>query len=324
MRSQNKTNYGIEWKHPVPKSLLKQYKFEKTIRDIIEIESSCFLEKIKDSKYKIFDKQREYIPIESIASVLNISIDDIDQRLSAFDAIIQHDSMGLKVFRDSNKRAYFRFRFSLAHEIAHLVLRQLTGPFNFLELSQTKGTNNEEEVICDLFAAALLMPKEFLTPYIHNKPINTSTINLIAKNFKVTKVAVLKRIAELTNSVLLLWDETDHPLENRNEVAERVVRIYKPYSELLNHYIPLYCTAKDERFDPNVILGSYTKGQSFHGKIHINKLGTLPSGNYYVDNMFFQYWNDELINIGLVDKRRHFFNMATLIKVDSFETTLES
>lgn len=91
-----------------------------------------------------------------------------------------------------SSKGFERNRFTLAHELAHLIL-------NFKE----DLTEKEKEHYCNLFAASLLMPtkamkKEFeFNNFIINRNVSINEIILIAKEYKVSMNAVIMRLYSL-------------------------------------------------------------------------------------------------------------------------------
>ena len=307
---------SAEWQHPIPISLLKQHKYEKHLTDIIDAESTTLLACLQKENPKVFSKEDIATPIEAIASALNIEVTS-GHYPSSFLASVKQIGSKYHVAQNTSKPSYFRQRFSLAHEIGHLILSRAAGPLNFEELSKTNGTSHEEEAICDLFASALLMPKLAVEPYLKNATsVTSSLINNIAKDFRVSRSAALRRVAWLTNSILLLWDEIANPLRKGSPKAERITQVYPRLSQLSNYYIPLYCTPSDLRFTPNIILESFTKGISTYGIVEIKDMGSLPDRPYRIHNVFFQRWSENLISDGIVERPTQFFNMATFIEVN--------
>jgi Zn-dependent peptidase ImmA (M78 family) len=251
------------------------------------------------------------VPIELIANALELST---SRAVCAepFSATMRRTSKGYEISHGSNQH-YYRKRFNLAHEIGHILLSRLAGPLNNKDLFSTKGQSYEEETICDLFASALLLPEGAMREVLSGKVVTERDVTLLAKRFQVSRGAVLRRIALLNDSTLILWDFMVNPLKAKSKKAERIAQVYPFVSQLSKHFIPLYCTLLSARFSPNMLLESFQTGQGLSGYVRIDKLGTLKCADYFVHNIPFQKWNENMLEPEIVRKPRQFFNMATFI-----------
>ena len=98
-----------------------------------------------------------------------------------------------------------------------------------------------------------------------------------------------------------------------SQTAERISQVYPFVSQLSKHFIPLYCTP-DSRFSPNIVLESFRSGRALSGHVRIDDLGTMAGREYFVHNIPFQKWNENTLEPDIVNKPKHFFNMATFIR----------
>jgi hypothetical protein len=255
-------------------------------------------------------------PVEAIASALNIRVTHHNAR-SPFSATVTQSKTAFRVTQNKNEH-YYRKRFSLAHEIAHVVLARLAGPHSYKALRTTKGTNYEEEAMCDLFAAALLLPRSYLEPKLVDRtiPYSAREIHDLAKEFMVSKGTLLRRVALLNDWVLLLWDRTKNPLKKDSKEQQRIVQVFPFLSQLSQCFVPLYCTANEARFSPNILEESLLSRLPTARTIAISNLGSLPAGNYFTHCIPFDERPQTLTCDGLV-KPRNFFNLATFIEANS-------
>src|SRR5262245_7847598 len=99
MKSQNK-EHGFFWKHPVPVSLLKQHGYKEDMSGIIEHASESLLCSLHKEFPDIFSKGFISIPVESIASALNIELVWHKDR-SSFDASLKQSGTKLEVSQSS-------------------------------------------------------------------------------------------------------------------------------------------------------------------------------------------------------------------------------
>ena len=137
---------------------------------------------------KISNKQ----PISDLISILEnlgiiiIQIKNPDNRFNDFDGLSEIvNNIPVIVILDNIKDGA-RQRFTIAHELGHLVLN-------------IKNTCLNEEKLCNRFASALLMPKEAVINEFGYSRSNINFFELIAfKNeFKVSYTAIIYRLKDL-------------------------------------------------------------------------------------------------------------------------------
>lgn len=312
----NKRKLNNEWQNPLATNLLQKYDYEKGILEIIELESQKLLTNLSFN-ISTFNNHDIFTPIENILTFL-YNAKTFSLKQTAFTGTIRDTPNHLEINLSSSGQHYYRKRFSLAHELGHLVLRQLASPITFQELKQEQLFHQEEETLCDLFASSILLPKNQINKYLkEDVEITPHLVNRIAKDFKVSREVVLRRIACLTNSILLLWNETYNPRSKESKKTERITKVFPNSSLLSDYYIPLFCTAGKGRFTPNVILESFLKCDSITATVKIENLGSLPNRKYRIHNLFFQRWSNDLFLHNIVEQPKNFYNMATLIELDS-------
>jgi hypothetical protein len=302
-----------EWQHPIATNLVRQYNYEKNLVEIIETISEDLLKQLKSERPKIFPKNLVYVPVEQIVSTLQIEF--IETFSDDFAGQARLHGANLQISASySSKTNYFRRRFSIAHELGHIILRKLVSPLTNNEIIEAHKFHYEEETLCNLFAASLLTPKQSILQYLQKaNEITPNLVDRIAGDFRVNRESVLRRIAQLTNSILLLWKKTNNPLTKESLEVERVIRIYPNFSQLSSFYIPLYCTPSDSRFSPNIIQQSLSERVSKSGRIRISQLGSLPEGYYKIHNILFNKSGKNLPQIR--EENKNPYDMATLIEL---------
>lgn len=110
-------------------------------------------------------------------------------------------------------------RFTVAHEISHTLLSSYhnnrvdqiiedaeTGTF-----PEGDSDSREEEFLCDIGAAALLMDARFLQEYLKRFPLSIELLQKVVRDFDVSLHAATRRIAELAEVPIafVIW-ERDH------------------------------------------------------------------------------------------------------------------
>lgn len=130
-------------------------------------------------------------PISDLINILEnlgiviIQIENVDEKFSDFDGFSEIVN-GIPVIVLLKYVDGARQRFTIAHELGHLVLN-------------IKNKELDEEKICNKFAGALLMPKAAVIKEFGNSRLNISYFELIAfkKEYKVSMAAIIYRLKEL-------------------------------------------------------------------------------------------------------------------------------
>ena len=91
-----------------------------------------------------------------------------------------------------------RERFSIAHEIGHLVLHAETSLCHESDLEDVHSDHNREAE-ANAFAAELLMPRPLLTAYAASRAMSVSTITETATQFKVSATAAAHGLLGVTH-----------------------------------------------------------------------------------------------------------------------------
>ena len=131
--------------------------------------------------------------LRPLCGIKKISKAEIDQ-----DALLisQDDGFYVLINKDHSSN---RQRFSCAHEIGHILLSQ---HYNRVIRSRTsnyvsfKMRDAEEEYLCNLAAAELLMPSKFFEPLIDKLNFSISSLPLLAKKFWVSIESTAMRLVQ--------------------------------------------------------------------------------------------------------------------------------
>ncbi len=97
------------------------------------------------------------------------------------------------IIRINNNTPEVRQRFTLAHELGHLIcgIPTVVGE----STSEIQHSTNEEEKIVNYLAAKLLLPQKKIKSFIPEIPITSTVIKKIAKKAKVSELFVARRLA---------------------------------------------------------------------------------------------------------------------------------
>ena len=201
----------------------------------------------------------------------------------------------------------YRQRFLIAHEVSHVFLRKSLGPFRPDELAFSR----EEETLCDLFALALLVPGELLV--LEQASLTAPMVYQWCGRFQMPLGLMMERFAAASDGLCLFWRWTANPRRRGSSTEFRIVDLF-PRGELFaRHYIPYYCTARDERFAPNLVRQALEEEIANHGEMHIRQLGRLSNRRYLVRNIYFRPPRETMFRDEGVYARRPSYNMATLV-----------
>ncbi len=139
----------------------------------------------EDYKLSINQPISDLINVLENIGILVIQIDNINDKFKGFDGLteIVNDIPIIVLLKDTDGA---RQRFSIAHEIGHLVLN-------------IKNEQLDKEKMCNLFAGALLMPKEAVINEFGKYRDVISFYELMAfkKEYKVSMAAIVYRLKEL-------------------------------------------------------------------------------------------------------------------------------
>lgn len=102
------------------------------------------------------------------------------------------------IIRINSEMSDVRKRFTLAHELGHLIYEV---PTVVGESVLTFGRRSREERQIDKFAAALLLPISIVSNAIKEIPVTAKTLQRLAKNAKVSDLAVALRVANLAAEI---------------------------------------------------------------------------------------------------------------------------
>jgi hypothetical protein len=145
------------------------------------------------------------VPVEAIATGLeaDLTYEPYDGEVSGM--LVRGESGSNAVIGVNSKHAVTRQRFSVAHEIAHLVMHTGKPMFidRFVRVNWRDGTSDEEEIEANAFAAELLMPREIVAREIDAVLAKQHAVtpqqltSQLAKTFQVSAEAMGYRLENL-------------------------------------------------------------------------------------------------------------------------------
>jgi hypothetical protein len=166
-----------------------------------------------------------------------------------------------------------RKRFTCAHELMHTAFPEFAEEkrYRLDNTVESNPINREEEYLCDLGAAALLMPADLLTGrYPIDKGLES--IETLSKEAEVSLEAAGNRIVELSQepAVFMVFEfghkPADRPALRRGEDVAKRVRLCYARCSGVDAYLPRFKSASDN----SVIARAHSRSSTQRG------LETLP------------------------------------------------
>ena len=158
------------------------------------------------------------VDVDAICDRLNIGVVDIPHLWKDFgvESFINSDFTTIVVDEEIANSDELRYRFSIAHEIGHVVLHKDYYPSNIYDLDSylryiSIDRNSDAEHQADIFARALLVPMEELKIEMENafgrdlqdgiksatKEAKAAAYYSITEHFQVSDIVLAKRIDSL-------------------------------------------------------------------------------------------------------------------------------
>ncbi|MFW5720247.1 MAG: ImmA/IrrE family metallo-endopeptidase [Candidatus Dojkabacteria bacterium] len=149
-------------------------------------------------------REKGFVDVIRLANELGIEV-VVEKRPEEFNACIEYDKQTGKCRIIANMlHSLSRFRFSVAHEIAHFVLhQQLVKKEGLLNREKKNSDNFKIEREADRLAGEILMPASAVKEYFDNLKIQEGDqvgediINQFARDFRVSTYAAAIRLKEL-------------------------------------------------------------------------------------------------------------------------------
>jgi IrrE N-terminal-like domain len=111
-------------------------------------------------------------------------------------------------FGESQRR---RMNFTLAHEIGHFTIRQTVADFVPASTLKLRSACSDEELLCNVFAAELLMPIRQVRDDLSRCELRPESLLLLCEKYDVSLKALLCRARDLFRNamVAVIWTRID-------------------------------------------------------------------------------------------------------------------
>lgn len=190
-------------------------------------------------------------------------------------------SLKISIKNEGNRKpGWGRTRFSIAHELGHVLIRRNGMPLPRAARLLAGRTQHEEETLCHLIASEILMPSDRLKRFIDansvGSGVNGALVLGASREFKVSQIVSANRFAALwSEGVAIYWAMSPHP-QFQGSPSKLRVRWAYPLSPLSNGgYVPYHATAKAGRIRPNLPIDCYESGISISSQIEVSNFGDL-------------------------------------------------
>jgi Zn-dependent peptidase ImmA (M78 family) len=145
------------------------------------------------------------VPVEKLASMLGADLAYAPFEGEVSGMLARGEDGAPPLIGVNSAHANTRQRFTVAHEVAHLVMHPGTPMFidRFVRVNWRNGESNLEEIEANAFAAQLLMPKKLVLDLVAEVVAAREQITpdalagQLAKNFQVSPLAMSYRLENL-------------------------------------------------------------------------------------------------------------------------------
>ncbi|HYP01000.1 MAG TPA: ImmA/IrrE family metallo-endopeptidase [Pyrinomonadaceae bacterium] len=163
-------------------------------------------------RYKMHMVGPPFSPLE-YANLLDVEVEYGD--IEAEGVFIDHPKDGARIVL-RKQRGYLnnhklrRINFTLAHEIGHYVIRKaLKG---FISCAELSTEDAEEELLCNIFAAELLMPSSVISEDLKKFGLDPEALTTLCDRYEVSLQSLLCCVTRIVQGeiVALLWEKDDN------------------------------------------------------------------------------------------------------------------
>lgn len=142
------------------------------------------------------------IPVDLPAMARALGVDRITYMPLVEDGRLETDATRTEILVSTSANGY-RQRFTIAHEVAHLLL---TRPGQ-AAVERRLSTDDDVERFCDQFAAALLLPREWVASRFGHAPRTLATVRQLSAISETSLAASVVRLQQTANwsSMLMQW-----------------------------------------------------------------------------------------------------------------------
>jgi hypothetical protein len=149
------------------------------------------------SAAKLLQEHANRLPIDIMSLAHSVGVSSVDAKHMSADGYLGRDSSGSLVIRYRQGASLVRSRFTIAHEIGHLLLARVQGCDVTDEVFRHQGGSQAEERAANRIAAELLMPAQFVLNYLRSRRATWNVLDEMRRTFMVSTSALVRRVLEL-------------------------------------------------------------------------------------------------------------------------------
>jgi Zn-dependent peptidase ImmA (M78 family) len=165
------------------------------------------------------------LPIDVRCIAQQLGVSRVESRSMNADGYLGRSADGSLVIRCRTGSSPERLRFTIAHEVAHIILARVQG----VDLSDPEfrrsEDNNEEELAVNRIAGELLMPGPLFGSHLRSARPSWNVLQQLRGRFGVSTTAMLKRVLEMSSltALFIRIDRSQH-LVNSGTLSYRCHR----------------------------------------------------------------------------------------------------
>ena len=141
-------------------------------------------------------------PYDPVALAQMLGVDEVRRKSLTCDGRIVRNGDRLVIEIDEQSSRSRRARFTLAHEVGHLILWQSAGAVRAVH-ARTNGVPSEVERLCDMLAAEVLVPEDDLRRLLKGRtgrPPAARAVWQVAEKFKTSLRFAVTRLQEISGA----------------------------------------------------------------------------------------------------------------------------
>lgn len=183
------------------------------------------------------------IALKPICQKFNLKV-IYDNALKSEDSFLKLAPEGFEI-EISKRKNWRRNRFTIAHELSHLIIYSILNTAVNLNRQQ----HDAIEILCDIGASELLINEDELEKELEKHGINSQGLKTLYDKFMVSYDALFTKLSDFLDVNIIIWKN-----HARNEMENRQFRVFRHFPKYKNSnkatWLPNGCTAK--HISPNI------------------------------------------------------------------------
>jgi IrrE N-terminal-like domain len=185
------------------------------------------------------------VPLKPLLRFLNVHVEVSSEDVGSDAHLLSRSgTLTIHISRASLEDRWQRARFTIAHEIGHIILYHYLRDADLIAtLDESRSAHEQLEKLCNLAATELLMPRAMLQRAIHENGLRPSGLAALCDGFAVSRSALINSIANVLPGVsMFAWRK--YARKPTEKAAYRVIRAPQYHPTSATPWLPEGCTAK--------------------------------------------------------------------------------